>query len=282
METIEKPHVSASQLITFGKCGEAFRRRYVCGDKIPPTLAQTRGKSIHAAAEMEFRQKITSRTDLPASQVVDRAVAEFDGSVVLEDLMLTTEEQLRGKRVVVGEERDRVARLTEVFAERVAPSYQPEAVEVRQRIVIPKAPRDIVGVVDFIGNLIVAPTERGITDYKTTTKASPQSRWDTDPGLSVYALIYRAKYGEPPKFLNVEELIDGATPRVKQSTTTRARPDFEALVARLNAVLQALTQGVFPPAPLSAWWCSPGHCGYWSSCRFVNSERKSAAEKHGA
>jgi len=48
----------------------------------------------------------------------------------------------------------------------------------------------------------------------------------------------------------------------------------------INAVVDGVKKGVFHPAPIGSWWCSPRFCGYWFSCPFINSERQAAAEEN--
>ena len=55
---IEKPYISPSQLNTFENCGEAYKRRYLDKEIIPPVVAALRGTGVHRGAEMNFVQKI--------------------------------------------------------------------------------------------------------------------------------------------------------------------------------------------------------------------------------
>lgn len=274
-----KPHISPSQLNTFENCGEQYRRRYIEKEIIPPGVAALRGSGVHKGAEMNFAQKIASKVDLPKKDIVDRAVAEFEGRMKTDGLFLDPETAARGKDIVVGEEKDVTARLAGVFADHVAPVYQPTAVEQRIRIELPDSPRDILGILDLTANIVSDPARgEGIVDYKTGKKTKPQTEFDTSPQVSLYDLAYRASRGKAPDFIQIEQLValKSGDKRVT-NPTTRTAADFRPTIARVNSMIGALEKGAFLPANPGAWNCSPRWCGYWATCPFVNAERKAAA-----
>jgi hypothetical protein len=276
-----KPHISPSQLSTYENCGEAYRRRYIEKEVIPPGVAALRGGAVHKGAEMNFKHKLEAKTDLPAKDIVDRAVAEFDGRMKAEGLFLAPEEQARGMDVVVGEEKDATARLAGLFAREVAPVYQPTSVEDKVRIELPSSPRDILGILDLTATIVAAPEKGvGIIDYKTGRKTKLQRDFDVSPQLSLYDLTFRSKHGKAPDFIQVEQLIalKSGDKRVV-NPTTRSTPDFKAAVARVNAMVSGLEKGVFMPAAAGSWNCAPKWCGYFQTCPYVNAERRAAAEE---
>jgi len=281
VEPPKKKYISPSQLGTFENCGEAYRRRYIEKEIIPPGVAALRGGSVHKGAEMNFLQKIESKIDLPRKDIIDKAAAEFDGRMKLEGLFLDPEAAARGKDIVVGEEKDITVRLAGLFADEVAPVYQPITVEEKIRIELPDSPRDILGILDMTAQIIVDPARgTGVVDYKTGKKTKPQSDFDKSSQISLYDLAYRAKNGgKAPDFLQVEQLIDlKKGPKRVTNVTTRSLPDFKATVARVNSMIEGLEKGAFMPTAPGSWNCSARWCGYFSTCRFVNSERKAAAE----
>lgn len=276
----KKPHVSPSQLSSFENCGEAYRRRYIEKHIIPPGVAALRGGSVHKGAELNFAQKIETKTDLPAKDIVDRAASEFDARIKAEGVFLAPEEEARGKAIVIGEEKDTTVALAGLFAAEVAPVYQPTAVEQSIRIELPNSPRDILGILDLTAQIVKEPARgEGIVDYKTGKKTKPQRDFDVSPQLSLYDLAYRATRGKAPDFIQVEQLISlkSGTKRVV-NPTTRSAPDFRATVARVNAMISGLQAGVFIPASPGSWNCAPKWCGFFNTCPYVNSERKAAAE----
>ena len=86
-------HLSASQLSRFTRCAEMWRRQYIEGDIVPVGAAAHIGQAVHKAAEINFRQKIQSRTDLPADVLQDAAVQEFIRSVRDEGIYFTPKQR---------------------------------------------------------------------------------------------------------------------------------------------------------------------------------------------
>lgn len=266
-EIAVKPHVSASQIKTYLNCGEQYRRRYIEKHIIPPGVAATRGTSVHKGAELNFRQKIKTRKDLPVKEIVDYAATVFDEQIKREGVFLSPDEEAVGQAKVVGEAKDTTVRLTELLAKEVAPAYQPLLVEEKQRIVLPKAPRDILGVLDLVDE------NRVIVDFKSRKKTGRQDDWDADIALTIYSMSLHARDGKPPAGIVVEELVDTKVPKRVTWRTTRTRPDYEAVVARINTVVGGVEAGVFLPANTGWWGCSPKYCGYWNSCIYTSKKK---------
>lgn len=268
-----KPHLSASQLDTFCRCPEQWRRRYIEKEIIPPGIASAKGKGFHAGVETNMRQKLDTREDLPPESIVDAAVAAFEaeahGGVALSDL-----ESSRGATVVIGEAKDSVAAMAKVHAEQQAPDYQPRLIEQTVRIELPNAPHDLLGIIDLADEL-----DR-VTDFKTAGRKKSQSDADDSVQLSIYAAAFHAHTGRKPQEVRLDSVIQTKTKTDRQVLVSdRGVDDFRALANRINVVSSSIQAGIFPPASPGSWWCSPRWCGYWSTCKFVNAERAALAER---
>lgn len=264
---IEKPYFSPSSIDMYTRCGEAFRRRYIEGEIIPPVIAALKGTGVHRAAEMNMRQKIDSHEDLPAADIVEAAVAAFDDQTH-GDYMLTPEERSRGERLVLGEAKDELVEMATVHATLQAPDYQPVATEKLVRIELPDSPRDLLGIIDLIDD------QDRVTDFKTSGKAKSQAEADSSVQLSVYAVAFRALTGREPAELRLDTIVRSASATKRAVVTTqRDENDYAALAARFNAVLAGVQAGVFLPAAPGSWHCSARWCGFFNSCRFVNHSR---------
>lgn len=271
-KTDAKPHVSASQLESYCRCPEAYRRRYLDGDVIPPGIAILKGKGFHAGAETNMRQKITTRTDLPAGEIIDAAMAAFE-SGTHGGYSLSDEERGRGSIAVLAEAKDDLAELAQVHAKQQAPDYQPVLVEQMVRIELPDAPRDLLGIIDLADEL-----DR-VTDFKTAGKKKSQADADDSVQLTVYAAAFHAHQGRPPSEVRLDSVVQLKTKTDRQVlVSSRTEADFSALAHRINAVTNGIQLGSFPPATPGAWWCGPKWCGYFSSCPYVNSERKALVQ----
>ncbi len=260
----DKPHISPSQIDTYLNCGEAYRRRYVEGERLPPSAAMLRGSGVHLGAEYYFMRKLEMNVDSPIDEVVERAVGAFDTKLRADGLLLNPDEEERGKSIVVDEARDSVARLTELFMRGVAPGIKPRLIEHRVRIRLPKAPRDLLTIMDLVDE------DEYIHDYKTTTKKKTQNDVDRDFQFGFMPLCFKAKFGRAPKGLKVQVLIDKKQPEVQVLETQRSTRDFEAILNRVNIVVNGIEKGHFMPAPANSWKCSPNFCGYFKTCKYVN------------
>lgn len=273
MSDESKPYLSPSQLDTYCRCPEQWRRRYVEGEIIPPGVALLVGGGYHGGIEANHRQKLESRLDMPAKQIVDAAVNSFDRRIKGDGVLLSEDEQSRGQEVVVGEARDQTAELAAFYAKHQAPDYQPALVEEKVRIELPMCSHDLLGIVDL------ADEQGRIVDFKTAGKRKSQADADGSVQLTVYAVAYKARVGTEATGLRLDTAVKlKRGPERQVLSTERSAADFAALRHRLTAVTAAIAAGIFPPATPGAWWCGPKWCGYWSTCRFVNSERRTAAE----
>lgn len=265
-----KPHLSATQLESYCRCPEAYRRRYLEREVIPPGIAIIQGKSFHSAAATNFEQKIESRADLPVEMFKEAAAAAFDEERK-NGFCLTSEEESLGIGKVMGAALDKTVELIELHAKEQAPDYQPILVEEEVRIPLP-GERDLLAIIDLADEL-----DR-VTDFKSASKRKPQSEADGSVQLTIYAAAFQRHTGRPPSELRLDTAVKNKEPVRQVLTTQRTRSDFEALANRINAVSLGIAKGSFPPATPGAWWCTSKWCGYWHTCPYVNSERRAAAE----
>ncbi len=138
MTDAKKPYISASQLGMYERCGEQYRRRYIEKERIPPGVALLKGTGVHGGARVNFRQKVETHEDLPKKDIVEISVTEFERSYQNQGVLLTAEEESIGLQKVMGETKDSVVTLSGLFADEVAPVYQPAFVEESYRITIPR------------------------------------------------------------------------------------------------------------------------------------------------
>jgi hypothetical protein len=265
IDTPKKPHRSPTQIDLYSKCGEAFKRRYINGEVIPPGIALITGKGVDGAQQINFRQKIESYRDLPISEIMEAAAEEFDTQASGE-YSLTAEQMSEGPRVVLGKAKDQTVQLARVYAREQAPDYQPISVQREFRIVMPQSTHDLLGFIDLEDIL-----ER-VTDFKTAKRRKSQDEVNTSLQLTVYAAAYRSWKGRDPREVRLDTLVKSDTPVRQVIAAGRGRADYQALVNRFNTMQQGVAAGVFVPAMPGSWWCSPRWCGYWSTCPYVNSK----------
>lgn len=266
-----KPHLSHAQLNMLSICGEQYRRRYPENEKIPPGIALNIGTGAHTGAEVNFLQKIESHTDLPKNEIVEAAVAGYE-TAFADGYTLAEDERKRGASIVIAEGKDLVASLADLHARESAPEYQPVAVEQEILIPFPNATHDLLGYVDVTDDL------NRVTDFKTAGKSKNQNEADTSVQLTIYAAAHQIATGAPPAEVRLDVLVKTKKPKRQVLSSTRGQPDFLALINRVNIALAVIQAGTYMPVEPGHWMCGPKWCGYWSTCRFVNNERKAAAE----
>lgn len=272
MSDQQREHWSPTQLDLACKCGVAYERRYIRGEKIPPGIAAMKGQGMHGGAKTNMRQKIESHRDMPVKQIVEAAVTAFEDQVRGE-YMLTREEQSRGPKLVLADAKDDVSFMAAMHAATQAPDYQPVLVEQKVRIELPQAPRDLLGIIDL------ADTKDRVIDFKTSGRRKNQAEADSSVQLTTYAVAFNALTGRNPSAVVLDTIVQTKTNTGRQAlTSTRNSADYDALANRINAVQRMVDAGAFLPAMPGAWWCFERFCGFHATCKFVNHKRKSTTD----
>lgn len=270
--TTVKPYVSPSQLDMFCKCGEQYRRRYIEKEIIPPGIALLQGGAFAKATEGNMRQKIESHADVPAADIEEMASAAFD-TALAGGYALTKDEESRGAATVLGEAKDQTVEMAGFHIAKQAPDYQPVLVEERVRIELPNSTHDLLGIMDL------ADDKDRVTDFKTSGKRKNQNDVDSSVQLTTYAAAFKAKTGREASEVRLDTVVQLKSGMVRDvQKSDRKEADYKALANRISLVTVAIQKGVFTPASPMSWWCAAKWCGYHSTCPFVNSERKAAAE----
>lgn len=258
-------HLSHSQISMLHKCGEQYRRRYIDGERVPPGVAQIRGRSVHRANERNLVAKVETGALLSLDEVQaaarDAVVGELQGEFVLD-----------GDYAELGLERakgfvqDEVVELATLHATEIAPKLEPKAIEVRIELPPSNAlPVKLVGVLDLVDE------HTGVRDTKTAQKSPGADDADLSDQLTAYDLLHRAYYREPPKGLGLDVLV--RTPKkgdvkVVSLSTTRSVADLGVYVRRAQAAVRMIEAEIFLPAAQDSWACSAKWCGYSATCLF--------------
>lgn len=257
-----KPYISPTQASMYLKCGEQYRRRYIEKHIIPPGISLVKGTSVHKGSELNFKQKVVSRSDMRKQTIVDYSVTMFEETIKNEGLSLNSAEESRGQNIVVAEAKDTTAVFAGLLMDKVAPKYQPIEVEENRFVELPTSTHDLCGIIDM-------KTDAGnIVDLKTSAKAWTQDRLDRDLQFTFYGLLDRVKIGEDPKPMILENLVSTKEPKNITLETHRGKEDFEILINRLNSVVDGINKGVFIPAAPDSWACDEKYCGYALTCRY--------------
>ena len=256
-----KKHFSVSQLNMGIRCLEQHRRRYDCGDIIPPSIALHRGTGFHKGSEFNFRQKMETDIDLPYSQIEEVAVGTLETAVKNEGIYLSPDEKTVGKVKVVEQGILELRTGTKLYSESIAPIISPLYVEETVRA-------DLDDNTELVGRIDLIDRSQSILDLKLSSKSMAQDAVDSMPQLTMYSMLYESKWGKKPPGLSIYNTVLKKSPEVQVLNTTRQCDDYEALMRNIQAMIKQIANGAYTFAygQASAWWCSPRFCGYWSTC----------------
>lgn len=257
--------VSFSQVSMFQRCPEQYRRRYINREVIPPAVAMVKGTAIHKAAEVNHKQKIVTGADIPRADIIDAAVGTMHTVVKNEGLFLDADERARGQRAVVDDAEKSVITMSSLYADSVAPTIQPAAVELEQVIQLNGDGDELSGRID------VVDSAEHVVELKTAKRKMNDDDIAAMTQPTFYSALYRVLNGRFPAGVRVTRLVDTKTPAVQDVTTTRNDDDVAAMLPVVGATIAAVKSESFTFAygQAGAWWCSPRFCGYWSTCPAV-------------
>lgn len=263
-----------SHLVQFEMCGEAYRRRYVEGEKDYAGTAALRGSGVHGGAQVNHVQKKKTGRDLPKNDIIDASVAAFEKRKADDGFRLTPEEQSMGVSSALARTVQSITTLSGLYADQVAPEIKPDLIEEKIIVEIPNTGIDLAGTIDL------STTDGRLKDFKTSTRSKSQKDADESLQLSLYDFLFEKKTGRKPTGLDLEVLVDLKTPKAQRLSTGRTQRDRTVLFNRMNVLLRSRQAGIFAPAAVGSWNCSAKWCGFWDTCPFVNGERIAASAKN--
>jgi hypothetical protein len=257
-----------SALTKLERCGEAFRRRYVEGEYVPPSPRMLRGTVVHKVASAAMLRKLEEHAVPSTEEAKDLAATEFEqqwaGGVSLDAEPIEGSADLEKAR-----SKDFAVDLSEFYVSGVAPRVEPVAVE--RHIEVRPKDSDLVihGTMDLVARV---PEGEIVRDLKTSEKSPSKDTADKSQQLSFYAMLRQAEVGALPVKLTLDYLVRTPARAERKHVpldTVRDPEDVQALVNRLNTGVEAVKRGVFMPTNPDSWWCSRQWCEYHASCVYV-------------
>ena len=252
--------LSPASVGAFERCPEAFRRRYLLGEKVPPNLSMTLGSVVGDALAHYFQATIDGgRYD---AKTVDDLVVELFEAKISEAVLAPNENPELGKAQCRAGVAD--------YLEELAPSITPISVE--RRASFRFCEEQEWSFVCFFDLECV----KQLADLQFGKNRVKESRAAKD--LQATAQTYmRWAEGNPAEFTFHTGLLEPeGAPRwsvVSAPRTVTQLRGFERRVARVARQIVHLDQTEPGEWPLSAdfgWWCAPqvgtDGCPYWESC----------------
>jgi len=246
---------SYSRVSTYLSCGIRYLKKYV--EEIPQlsTPVLITGKAVHAGIEMNYKQKVNSKVDLPVADLKDCVADEIERSFQ-EELFLTDEEKSVGKQKLRGQCKDLGVKGIEVYHSEVSPIVMPVASE--HEFLIPLWDgHQLYGFIDVLD-------ESGIIrDTKTAKKAPVQTIAQTSQQLTAYTMAYRQLFQRMPEKVTLDYVLLSNNPRVAFYESSRGMEDIRIFLKRLKRVIDGIEKEVFLP-PTEPWQCL--YCQYRQNC----------------
>lgn len=268
-----QPHISYSALHRHQLCPADYGFTYEEKRRGGRGPRMIRGTAVHDSAGHNLKQKVKSYVDLRTSEVVDVAresvVGGFAGSVILEP-----EEMGVGLRLLRSRTIDVAVKMSRSFHLEAAPHIRPLLVEQSIRV----RPAHKVFPIDIVGRIDLVTRDGGVRDIKTKVAMPPAGAEHLDQQLTMYAMLFEAKYGKLPGYVGHDIVFKkesvGSRAYHELRCSRRSRQDITDMIARLNVTWAAIVAGNFPPTDPTAWNCSPRWCAHWDTCPYVSGIRR--------
>ena len=239
-------YVSASRLTLWGKCPQAFRRRYVDGIEPAPSVSMFVGKVTHGAMEHIYR----------CLDVGALATAEDVPAFVESAWMRTMEMEPCFFDDVESEtkSRNQVADLVRAYLSEINTAEEkPVAVERRFEVPLidPSTGEDLglplVGIVDLVLESADGPV---VVDFKTAASASSNCELQHELQLTAYAYLVREVFRRDESTLEIRQLVKTKTPKiVVHRFPPRSEEHFKRFFGIVREYLDSLDRGVFNYRP---------------------------------
>ncbi len=189
-------YISASQVNRFLECSLAYKYIYVdSATKVPSNEYFSFGTALHKALEENFRQKITSRKDLPLKEIRHIFTKTFELEIS-KGVILSNPFFVRNTMFLQWEV------LLDKYMNTIWKDVYPAYVEHKFELYLKVAPIKILGYIDLITE------DWEIVDYKTawttTYKKYTQKFVDNMTQLTMYSLAFRKEFGRPEKNLRID------------------------------------------------------------------------------
>ena len=260
-------HLSPSALNLLQMCGEAYRRKYIEGQRTTKGTAAAVGIATHKSAEVDLTAKKVEGALLPDEAIPDLASDSFDEAWAADALEVTKEEK-QDKEGTRAKSKDQTLALAGLHHDSLAPELVPEHIEHRMEAKLDGLPFSLMGYADVI------EVDGTIRDLKTRGRTPKATDASEDLGLQWYSLLLHLNEGLLPPSLMLDVLVKTKTPK---RVTVNATPsgDHAPLLERIERAANVIEAGAFLPAQPGHWKCSEKFCEFYDDCVFGRRARVS-------
>ena len=246
----EKHHISVSQINEYLDCSAYYMFHRIFKIQTPSKSFLTIGKSVHKGIEVNYRQKMETKTDLLLPKIQEVTVEEFE---ILSPVTEWDKDEDPGKV------KDEVVALATLYHTEVAPHVQPKMVEERMTVEDERLTLPVFFVLDLVDQ------DDMIRDTKTYGRTPSQDDIDYDLQLSAYSLAFRSTTGRIEKGVKWDCLVKTKVPKYAPLESTRNEIDGRRFINIANSAVMAIQNGAFIPNQKS-YKCGKDRCPFWVAC----------------
>jgi hypothetical protein len=244
--------LSGSSLNTFLRCGKQWEYAYVLNLKRPPNIRQLVGLATHEAIEVDMRQKLETRENLPVDDVLDAYSTAFNRDAG----------DIEDPEEPIGDAKDSGVKLVLLHRDEVASKVQPALVEAQVQFEVDGIP--------YSGYLDLVDDEGYIRDTKTSARKLDPDTYRL--AMTGYAVGWRQSgveqgldYDETfESGVVLDGLIRTKKPYYQREDITINEVDIKRFAGVVTAVSDAINAGTFVPNGVVSGAC--GWCGYADIC----------------
>ncbi len=260
MQTINGiDYIRVSEINSYLECPAKFYFDSVEKIKVPNKIALAGGTAYHTALELNFTQKINSREDLPAEDVIECFSSAFDDEAAEVDKADFDIEK-------PGQVKDAWIEVLKIYMKDTAYRIFPIAVERRLAAKFKDFKYGLTGKID------IKDEDGVIVDHKTTSK--PYKETPENYKLQVgggYVLLENAlsisdKSNTPVKSTRIDYNIR-KSPKSNKAEVRHIQIDIDVdyFLAVFQNVSNGISANVFPPNR-GHIYCTRRFCKFWNEC----------------
>lgn len=247
--------LSASSVNTYLRCQQQWYYAYVMNIKSPPNVAQLVGIAAHTAVETNMAQKITSKVDLPVSDVLDAFSTAYDEQVP--DIEDDAEDP--------GKAKDSGVDIVRLYHTAVAPPIQPVLVEEQIQFAVNGIPYStVLDLVEERVDPVMLEPYSVLRDLKTTKSTPTAGKYALQ--MTGYAVALKHKTGQTNADVIIDVMVRTKTPKYVpiQAGDLAEGPAVAEFAGIVLKVHQQIMGGGFIPTGITNNACS--WCGYSNIC----------------
>lgn len=235
-------YISPSQVGQFHFCPVSYKYCYVDGKKEQDSnIYLVYGTALHEALAFNYKQKINSKIDLPATEVFDYFKKVFQREYAKLNIMATANKSAIEFKTMLHIAED----VLETYMRQIAPTIKPLEVELDFEIQLINYPIKIKGIIDLV-------TEDGlIIDHKTAGKSTKrnwtQKTVDESFQLTWYAAGYRKIFKKKESGVQIDVIPREMNPGFLRFKSHRTDTQLHQALTIASTIEKIVDLGVFMP-----------------------------------